>query len=276
LYLLGQRLEHLCTFVQFVTVIPFKRGTGSSAWGEHMFKRMGVVCVAAVLASVALAVPATADHTEARLTLQIDPKEGTVGTPIDATVPEEYKEVCLSENEFVANFQTLVGQIVGEFEFSPTIEALLRSIATLPNLTADDLNFTLLFVLAFADIATQQPVVDETTGQQATAFWDPATGQGTIETPNVHPRPSLYAVAAVCLRLKTLDEVNPEEVAQALGSLGANPDPEAAAQTLLLVLINQDPDIAWAALYCLLGDNGEPCGTSTAAEAVTAEPAFTG
>jgi hypothetical protein len=242
-----------------------------------MLKRIGVVLAAAVLASVALALPATA-RPEARLTLQIDPKEGRVGTPINATVPEEYKDVCLSENEFVAAFQTLVGEVAGMNDFSPGIEALLGSIGSLTTLTPEDLNFTILFVLAFADIATQQPVEDETTGEMATSFWDPATGQGTIETPNVHPRPSNYAVAAVCLRLKTADEVNPEEVAQALQSLGEDPDPEAAAQTLLLVLINQEPEVAWAALYCLLGDNGEPCGgpTAAAAEPVVGEPAFTG
>jgi hypothetical protein len=240
-----------------------------------MLKRIGVVCVAAVLASVALMVPATA-QTDARLTLQIDPKEGPVGTQINATVPEEYKEICLSENEFVANFQTLVGQVAGDNEFAPTVEALLGSIGSLATLTPEDLNFTILFVLAFADVATQQPVTDETTGQQATSFWDPATGQGTIEAPNVHPRPSQYAVAAVCLRLKTLDEVNPDEVAQALQSLPENTDPEAAAQVLLLVLINQEPEVAWASLFCLQGDNGEPCGGPTAAAPVVAEPAFTG
>jgi hypothetical protein len=243
-----------------------------------MFKRIGVVLAAAMLASVVLAAPATGDHTEARLTLQIDPMEGQVGTPINATVPEEYKEICLSENDFVAAFQTLVGQVIGGFDFAQTVEDLLQSIADIPNLTPEDLNLTFVFALAFADIATQQPVVDETTGEQATSFWDPATGQGTIETPNVHPRPALYAVAAVCLRLKTLDEIDPAEVAEALQGLDPS-DPEAAAQTLLLVLVQQDPDIAWAALYCLLGDNGEPCSGPTAAgpaEAVTAEPAFTG
>jgi hypothetical protein len=49
----------------------------------------------------------------------------------------------------------------------------------------------------------------------------------------------------------------------------------------LLPLINQTPDVAWAALYCLQGDNGESCAApSTAeagpAEAVTVEPRFTG
>jgi hypothetical protein len=250
-----------------------------------MFKRIGIVLVAAVVASAALVGPAIADHTEARLTLEIDPKEGQVGTPIDVTVPEEYKQICLSENDFVANFQTLVGQVIGGFDFSQTVENLLQSIPSATTLTPENLNFTILFALAFADIATQQPVTDETTGQQATSFWDPATGKGTIETPNVHPRPALYAVAAVCLRLKTLEEINPEEVAEALQNLDPSAGPEAVGQALLLPLIQQDPDVAWAALYCLLGDNGESCAAPApaeagaeagAAEAVTAEPRFTG
>jgi hypothetical protein len=242
-----------------------------------MLKRIGVVLTAAMLGVVALAGPALSQP-EARLTLQIDPKEGKVGTPINVQVPDDYKTECLSKNDFVADFQTLVGEAVGRFDFTPTVKQLLMDISKLPTLTPEDLNFTILFALAFADIATQQPVTDETTGKQATSFWDPATGQGTIDAPNTHPRPSMYAVAAVCLRLKTVDEINPEEVAQALQSLGQSPDPESAAQTLLLTLINQEPKVAWAALFCLQGDNGEPCGapTAAAAEAVTAEPAFTG
>jgi hypothetical protein len=248
-----------------------------------MFKRIGIVLAAAMLASVTLVGPATADHTEARLTLQIDPEEGKVGTPINATVPEEYKQVCLSGNEFVAQFQTVVGQIIGGFQ--PDVQALLESVKDAPNLTPEDLNFTFLFVLAFVDIATQQPVTDETTGKDATSFWDPATGKGTIEAPNVHPRPALYAVAAVCLKLKDPDQIDPQEVVQALQGVDPS-DPEAVGQALLLPLVNQDPDVAWAALYCLQGDNGEPCGGPTGAEAtageaspaqaVTATPAFTG
>jgi hypothetical protein len=244
-----------------------------------MFKRIGIVLVAAVVASAALVGPATA-QTEARLTLQIDPTEGKVGAPINATVPEEYKQVCLSKNDFVANFQTLVGQVIGGFDPSNSIVPLLESVQDAPNLTPEDLNFTFLFALAFADIATQQPVVDETTGQQATSFWDPATGKGTIETPNVHPRPALYAVAAVCLKLKEPGEIDPNEVVQALQ--GVDPaDPEALGQALLLPLINQEPRVAWAALFCLQGDNGEPCGGPTTSEAgpaepVTGEPRFTG
>jgi hypothetical protein len=241
-----------------------------------MFKRIGVVCVAAVVASAALVGPATA-QTEARLTLQIDPQEGKVGTHINATVPQEYKQECLSGNEFVAQVQTLAGQLIGGQQ--PSIQNLLQSIQSAPSLTPADLNFTILFALAFADIATQKPVTDETTGQQATSFWDPATGKGTIDAPNVHPRPQLYAVAAVCLRLKTLDEIDPAEVAQALQNIDPAAGPQAAGQALLLPLINQQPRVAWASLFCLQGDNGEPCGGPTsaaAAEPVAAEPLFTG
>ena len=240
-----------------------------------MFKRIGVVLAAAMLGVVALAGPASSQP-EARLTLQIEPKEGKVGTPVNATVPEEYKQECLSGNEFVAQVQTLAGQLIGGQDPSGTIPKLLQSVQTAPSLTPEDLNFTILFALAFADVATQQPVTDETTGQQATSFWDPATGKGTIDAPNVHPRPSSYAVAAVCLRLKTVDEVDPAEVAQALQNINPAAGPEAVGQALLLPLINQEPRVAWAALFCLQGDNGEPCGGPSAAEAVTAEPLFTG
>jgi hypothetical protein len=250
-----------------------------------MLKQIAVVLAAATVASAALVGPAAA-QTEARLTLQIDPMAGKVGTPVHATVPEEYKQVCLSQNDFVAQVQTLAGQLIGGQDPSSTVPKLLESLKDAPNLTPQDLNFKFLFVLAFADIATQQPLTDETTGQQATAFWDPATGKGTIDAPNVHPRPQMYAVAAVCLRLKTLDEIDPAEVAQALQGLDPSAGPDAVGQALLLPLVNQTPDVAWAALFCLQGDNGEPCGGTAGAEAtpgeavpasaVTAQPAFTG
>ena len=245
-----------------------------------MLKRIGVVLTAATLGVVALAGPASSQP-EARLTLQIDPKEGKVGTPINVQVPDEYKQECLSGNEFVANVQTLAGQLIGKQDPSSTIPALLQSLSTAPNIKPEDLNFTILFALAFADIQTQQPVTDESTGKQATGFWDPATGKGTIDAPNTHPRPSTYAVAAVCLRLKTLDEIDPNEVAQALQNVDPSGGPDAVGQALLLPLINQEPKVAWASLFCLQGDNGEPCGgggpaEASPAEAVTGQPAFTG
>jgi hypothetical protein len=243
-----------------------------------MLKRIGVVIAVAVAASVALAVPVTA-QTDARLTLQIDPKEGPVGTTINATVPEEYKQECLSEDELFAAFQALVASLVTQGTQPPLPDAITNVLESIDGagLNPEDLNFTILFVLAFADIATQQPVTDETTGEQATSFWNPLTGQGTIDAPNVHPRPSLYAVAAVCLELKEPSQVNPEEVIQALQNVDPAAGPEGAAQALLLALINQEPRVAWASLFCLQGDNGEPCGApAAAAEPVVAEPAFTG
>lgn len=244
-----------------------------------MLKRIGVVLTAAMLGVVALAGPASSQP-EARLTLQIDPKEGKVGTPIHVQVPNDHKPECLSGNEFVAQVQTLAGQLIGGQDPSSTIPALLKSLQSAPNVKPEDLNFTILFALAFADIVTQQPVTDETTGQQATSFWDPATGKGTIDAPNAHPRPSMYAVAAVCLRLKALDEIDPQEVAHALQGIDPSAGPDAIGKALLLPLINQEPRVAWAALFCLQGDNGEPCGggpaEATPAEAVTGQPAFTG
>jgi len=243
-----------------------------------MLKRIGVVLTAAMLGVVALAGPASSQP-EARLTLKIDPKEGKVGTPINVQVPDDYKPECLSGNDFVAQVQTLAGQLIGGQQPDPA--ALLKSLSTAPNVKPEDLNFTILFALAFADIQTQQPVTDESTGKQATGFWDPATGKGTINAPSTHPRPSMYAVAAVCLRLKTLDEIDPAEVAQALQNVNPSGGPDAVGQALLLPLINQDPKVAWAALFCLQGDNGEPCGgggpaEAAPAEAVTGQPAFTG
>jgi hypothetical protein len=83
-----------------------------------------------------------------------------------------------------------------------------------------------------------------------------------------------------------LDEIDPAEVAQALQGLDPSAGPDAVGQALLLPLVNQTPDVAWAALFCLQGDNGEPCGGTAGAEAtpgeavpasaVTAQPAFTG
>ena len=103
-----------------------------------MFKRIGVALAAAMLGVVALAGPASSQP-EARLTLQIEPKEGKVGTPIDATVPEEYKQECLSGNEFVAQVQTLAGQLIGGQDPSGTIPKLLQSVQTAPSLTPEDL-----------------------------------------------------------------------------------------------------------------------------------------
>jgi hypothetical protein len=252
-----------------------------------MFKRIGVVLAAALVGVAALAGPATAQP-EPRFTLQIDPSEGPVGTVIHAQLPEEATAVggeCLSPSEIFASLQDIAGEVIAQGSPEPGVKNLLESIQNAQNLQdlgPNAIDLTLFFVLAFADPVTQRPAIDETTGQEsATSFWDPATGKGDITAPAAK-RPSSYFVAGLCLDLNT----NPDPAAlaaavqQAIGGDPSSPDAvQKAATALLTPLINQDAKVAWVAPFCLLGDNGEGCAGPTeavAAEAVTAEPAFTG
>jgi hypothetical protein len=270
-----------------------------------MFKRIGVVCVAGMLGVAALAGSASAQP-EPRFTLQIDPTEGKVGTNIHAQLPAEATTPggpCISGDPLVAGIQSLVGNLVGQGPGSLPA-GIQKTLAGLTNtdsitkLNPNDPNLLrFFFVLAFADPATQRPAIDQTTGQEsATSFWDPNTGQGDITAPAAQ-RPSTYFVAGLCLKLKSLDQINPAEVGAALQSFieatpglatclgGPTPDQcigdnaQKALTPLLTALIDQNADIAWVAPFCLLGDNGEGCGGPTAAEAaqpVTGEPRFTG
>jgi hypothetical protein len=270
-----------------------------------MFKRIGVALLGAMLGVAVVAGPASSAP-EPRFTLTIDPTEGKVGTNIHAQLPAEATTPggpCVSADALVAGIQSLVGNLIGQGPGSlPTgIEKTLAGLTNTDSITKLDPNdpnlLRFFFVLAFADPATQQPAIDQTTGQASeTSFWDPDTGQGDITAPAAQ-RPSTYSVAGVCLKLKTPDQVDPAEVGAALQSFieatpglaaclgGATPDQcvqdnaQKALAPLLAALINQDADIAWVAPFCLLGDNGEKCGGPTGAEAaqpVAAEPLFTG
>jgi hypothetical protein len=249
-----------------------------------MFNRIGAVLAAAMLGVVVLAGPA-ASAPEPRFTLQIDPHEGPVGTTIHAQVAEEATAVggeCLSPNEIFARLQQIAGTVIGQGDPSPAVKSLLEAITTPQNLQElgpDAIDLTLFFVLAFADPVTQRPATDETTGKEsATSFWNPTTGAGEITAPAAK-RPGSYFVAALCLDLNT----NPDPAALAAavqqivdnGASGADAVDQAAT-ALLTPLIDQDAKVAWVAPFCLLGDSGEPCGGPAAAEAVAAEPAFTG
>jgi hypothetical protein len=249
-----------------------------------MFKRIGVALAAAVLGLVVLAPPA-ATAPEPRFTLQIDPPTGPVGTSIHTQVPPEATEVggeCLSRNEIFARLQQVAGTVIAQGNPGPAVTGLLQSLQNPQAFGPDDIDLTLFFVLAFADPVTQRPAIDETTGKEsATSFWDPVTGAGEITAPPAK-RPGTYFVAALCLDLNT----NPDPAAlagavqQVVNDGATGPDAlDQAATALLTPLINQDARIAWVASFCLTGDNGEPCGgpaEATAAEPVTAEPAFTG
>jgi hypothetical protein len=270
-----------------------------------MLKRIGVVMAAAMLGVVALTGPASSQP-EPRFTLTINPTQGPVGTNIQAQLPAEATTPggeCISGNELISGIQSLVAEIIADGTITPTsLEGILLALTPDAIATFDPNDPNLLrffFVLAFADPATQAPAIDETTGQpSATSFWDPATGQGDITAPAA-ARPKTYFVAGVCLKLKSLDQIDFAALAAALqagidqGSsdfqtcLGKQPDPCIAgfadfvgsvATPVITELVDQNPKVAWVAPFCLFGDNGETCAGPTAAEAVpvAAEPAFTG
>jgi hypothetical protein len=268
-----------------------------------MIKRIGVVVAAAMLGVVALTVPASSQP-EPRFTLTINPTQGPVGTNIHAQLPAEATTQggeCLAKSAIQSGLQQLVAGLISNNPDAAQ-KALLGIISG--GIGMVDLNdpnaFKFFFVLAFADPATQRPAIDETTGQEsATSFWDPATGQGDITAPAA-ARPKTYFVAGVCLKLKSLDQIDAGAVAQALAAVIqqggqsfvdciSNPTQaclqaqqaliQQAATAVITELVDQNADVAWVAPFCLLGDNGETCAVPTAAAAEPVageEPAFTG
>jgi hypothetical protein len=272
-----------------------------------MLKRIGVVMAAAMLGVVALTGPASSQP-EPRFTLTINPTQGPVGTNIHAQLPAEATTPggeCLSKSQIQQEFQKLVAAIIqGSNPLTALQKALLGVInGGIQGLDPNDPNtFKFFFVLAFADPATQRPAIDQTTGQEsATSFWDPETGQGDITAPAA-ARPKIYFVAGVCLKLKSLDQIDfaalgnalqagidkgQQSFQQCLAQIQPGQPPPACLQNfqdviqetatpVITELVDQNAKVAWVAPFCLLGDNGEGCGGPTAAEAVPGEPAFTG
>ncbi len=289
-------------------------------------KRVIAVSLVATFAMVAFAIPAPADHTEARLTLEIDPDVGPVGQTINAQLPAEaFDPAAGDECAASSSVNQVLAQAFADFASGLEPTEVLENIAAniLEEVVAGP-EFagtleSILFPLVFADVATQEPLSDP-------SFWDPDTGQGSIVAPGTDvntgeplARPAIYAVAATCLGIN--EDLVPDAVAAAVASLvdilddqttevstllacltAAGADPTAIAacittfveavgtavedavpgilETLLLAVINQDPDVAWAALYCLTGDNFETCDVPAAplapAEPVAAVARFTG
>ena len=291
-------------------------------------RRAIAVGMVAAFATVAFAAQAPADHTEARLTLAIDPDVGPVGQTINAQLPDEaFVPAAGDECAASSSVNQVISQAFADFASGLPPEQVLQNIAAgiLEEVTAGP-EFagtldSILFPLVFADVATQEPLSDP-------AFWDPDTGQGSIVAPGTDvntgeplARPAIYAVAATCLGINP--DLLPDAVAAAVAALvdvlddqttavtalttclaAAGVDPAAIAaciatfaetvatqieeavpgilEALLTAVIDQDPDVAWAALYCLTGDNFEQCGgegpagPAGAAEPVTAVARFTG
>jgi len=266
-------------------------------------RRVLAVGVVATFATVAFAVQAPADHTEPRLTLQIDPDQGPVGQNIHALVPDEYRDICLNENSALAAFQAIVSDLILGFTPGTSPEGVVEALldAGVAGLTAADLeNFAFLFVLAFVDPVTQDPVVDENTGEEALSNWSAVTGEGTIIAPFT-TRPATYFVAAVCLDFQvpspeafarliqdTAAALDPTELLTCAGGGFATPECQALAEEivgglveeLLLLAVNQDADIAWVAPFCLTGDapdfQGCEVPVEPVAEPVAAAPTFAG
>jgi hypothetical protein len=287
-------------------------------------KRVLAIGVVAAVASVGFATTAGADHTEARLTLTIDPTVGPPGQVINAQLPPEaYDPAAGDLCAASATANQLIAEAFADFASGlPPEQVLQNLVANILEAAAEDPEFagtldSILFPLIFADPVTQEPLADP-------AFWDPDTGQGSIVAPGEDvntgeplARPSLYAVAGTCLGINP--DLLPDAVAAAVESLvtiieegeaaalaalvaclTADPtDPTcvptflaATAETieegvpqvlgaLLEATIDQDPDIAWAALFCLTGENFETCdappdaGPGPAAP-VQVTPRFTG
>lgn len=268
-------------------------------------RRAIAVGMVAAFATVAFAVQAPADHTEARLTLVIEPTVGPVGQTINAQLPAEaFDPAAGDECAASSSANQILSQALADFAAGiPPTEVLqniaagiLEEVLAGPEL-AGTLE-TVLFPLIFADVETQEPLSDP-------SFWDPDTGQGSIVAPGTDvntgdplARPAIYAVAGTCLGLNEdlvadaiaaavaslteILEAQTTEVTTLLTCIGAAAgDPAAIGvcigafveavtatieeavpgilEALLLAVIDQDPDVAWAALYCLTGDNFETC-----------------
>jgi hypothetical protein len=223
-----------------------------------VIKRALVIVVVVLAASAGLVFEESrSDATPTiNLTLSISPQSGGPGTSIKTSVaPSQAQSVCLNTAEATAQLQSFATQLLtnpgslsgGVAEVLASLNGgVLHSVAP-------------LYSVAFADIATQEPISENTPG------WDPVSGQGSITAPNA-TQPKTYAVAAVCLGLKVPSTA---EVNSALA--GANPlAPDQAMERLLRVAINEDPIGTGFAVFCL--SDGGACATS----AVVAQPTTAG
>lgn len=223
-----------------------------------MIKRALVIVVVVLAASAGLVFEESRSDAAPtiNLTLSISPQSGGPGTSIKTSVaPSQAQSVCLNTAEATAQLQSFATQLLtnpgslsgGVAEVLASLNGgVLHSVAP-------------LYSVAFADIATQEPISENTPG------WDPVSGQGSITAPNA-AQPKTYAVAAVCLGLKVPSTA---EVNSALA--GANPlAPDQAMERLLRVAINEDPIGTGFAVFCL--SDGGACATS----AVVAQPTTAG
>lgn len=257
---------------------------------------LAVVMTAAFVAGLVLVVPVAGaqEVPDTNLDLTIEPTEGPPGTVVDTFVPpEQALEVCLDPDvaldELIAALEDLadeseatIGDLEGLIALDPLdpqvpeLEALIAQlegvvdllnglIASLPAIGG----IAVFYVLAFADIVTQEPV-------GPTSMWDPVTGEGQITAPEAPF--GLYALAALCLGLDLT--VDLDDVTETLEGMDPS-DPEAMAEAIVMLFVDPDNPIGLGfELYCL-GDAAFCAellgpGNGVPATPVTGDPRFTG
>jgi hypothetical protein len=248
-----------------------------------MRKMLATVVVATLVAALAaLGGPsAEAQLPELNLDVTISPDAGPPGTVITGNVePEQAQEECITDpvNQLTLILTTLATG--GDPNFDAIDQAFLTALAAAIQSGAIPFDIALLYVGAFVDIVTQQPVPGSDQ-----PMWNPIDGEVQITAPQAPP--GTYVVAMVCFGLN--EEPDPEAIAAALEGLSNVSDPaqlEAAATGIIPLLIDQDDPLGTGvALFCL--DNVAETSCSPAppapvdpvdppANAVTGDPAFTG
>jgi hypothetical protein len=194
-------------------------------------KRLSVVVLGAFVASLLVLLPGGnvgAEHPDG---LVVNPDEGVPGDLIATQVdPEAVEEACITTAEELIELLAGEGGLIEQWEeYNPFSEleglallaallaaspedlaaalfqAALETIAANADGEADRFVDALPYLLSFIDIATQEPV-----GEMSE--FDPETGQGTIEVPDLDP--GLWIIAAFCVE----PQITPESAAAAIAA----------------------------------------------------------
>jgi len=167
-----------------------------------------------IVGAAFVTVIATGAHAQAPLGFTIDPTEGRAGSTVSGQVsPADIAANCVTDMaQFQARFLELFtgpyasggaeGPLFehffpgGEFVFENTSQTAysltgLVVLGIAQNINgAADTAFPQTFVMAFADVATQQPIGE-------LGHFDPTTGVGSVTVPDIPPGPAF--VAATCV-----------------------------------------------------------------------------
>ncbi len=234
-----------------------------------------------VMGFVSLVGPsAGAQLPELNLDVTISPTSGPAGTTISGSVdPTQAQQECITDpvNELTLILTALATG--GDPNFDAIDQAFLTALAGAIQSGAIPFDIALLYIGAFVDIITQQPVPGSDQ-----PMWNPIQGELQITAPEAPP--GTYAVAMVCFGLN--EDPDPQAIADELAGLTNALDPaqlETAANRIIPLLIDQDDPLGTGvALFCLDDAAGTQCAPAAPApatpnppaNAVPGDPAFTG